>query len=68
MLRQARDRQEIDELMWCYARALDTGDPEGYAALYTPDGQFTGMAPALPTTRPFSSPADSIQVETSVAH
>jgi uncharacterized protein (TIGR02246 family) len=41
VLRQARDRAEIEELMWRYARALDTGDAEGYAALYTPDGQFS---------------------------
>ena len=40
-LRQVRDRQQIDELMWRYARALDTGNAEAYAALYTPDGQFS---------------------------
>ena len=27
--------------MWRYARALDTGDADGYAALYTTDGQFS---------------------------
>ena len=41
VLREARDRQQIEELMWRYARALDTGDAEGYAALYTTDGQFS---------------------------
>jgi hypothetical protein len=41
VLREARDRQQIDELMWKYARALDTGNAEAYAALYTPDGQFS---------------------------
>ena len=41
VLRQARDREQIELLMWRYARALDTGDAEGYAALYTPDGQFS---------------------------
>jgi uncharacterized protein (TIGR02246 family) len=41
LLRQVRDRQQIEELMWRYARALDTGDAEGYAALYTTDGQFS---------------------------
>jgi hypothetical protein len=30
-LRQARDRVQIEELRWRYARALDTGDAEGYA-------------------------------------
>jgi uncharacterized protein (TIGR02246 family) len=46
VLRQARDRAQIEELMWRYARALDTGDAEGYAALYTPDGQFSAGATA----------------------
>ena len=41
VLRQARDRADIEELMWRYARALDTGDGETYASLYTPDGQFS---------------------------
>ena len=40
VLRETRDRAEIEELMWRYARALDTNDPEGYASAYTPDGQF----------------------------
>ena len=39
-LRQARDRAEIEDLMWRYTRALDTGNAEAYAAAYTPDGQF----------------------------
>jgi uncharacterized protein (TIGR02246 family) len=40
MMRELRDRSEIEDLMWRYARALDTNDPEGYASAYTPDGQF----------------------------
>ena len=40
VLRQAKDRAQIQELMWRYARALDTGDAETYASLYTLDGQF----------------------------
>lgn len=40
VLREVRDRQAIDEVMWRYARALDTGDAKAYAALYTVDGQF----------------------------
>ena len=40
VLREARDRAEIEDLMWRYARALDTGDGEAYAAVYAPDGQF----------------------------
>ena len=35
-----KDRAEIEELMWRYTRALDTGDGAAYAAAYTPDGEF----------------------------
>jgi hypothetical protein len=35
-----KDRVEIEELMWRYTRALDTGDGTTYAATYTVDGQF----------------------------
>ena len=42
--REARDRAEIEALMWRYARALDTLNPDAYAAAYTPDGQF-GVGP-----------------------
>ena len=38
--REARDRAEIEALMWGYTRALDTLNPDAYAAAYTPDGQF----------------------------
>jgi len=38
--REARDRAEIQGLMWRYVRALDSFDADGYAATYTPDGQF----------------------------
>jgi len=38
--REARDRVEIEALMWRYARALDTLNADAYAANYTPDGQF----------------------------
>jgi secreted PhoX family phosphatase len=37
---QMADRAEIDALMWRYVRSLDGYDPDGYAAVYTPDGQF----------------------------
>lgn len=39
---QARpeDRAAIEKLMWNYVRALDTENPDAYAATYTPDGQF----------------------------
>jgi uncharacterized protein (TIGR02246 family) len=40
VLREARDRAEIQALMWKYVRALDSNDPDAYAAVYTEDGQF----------------------------
>ena len=40
VLREARDRAEIEDLMWRYTRALDTSDGDAYAATYTTDGQF----------------------------
>ena len=44
--REAKDRAEIEELMWRYTRALDTGDGTTYAATYTVDGQFGAGANA----------------------
>jgi len=46
LLREVRDRAAIEELMWRYTRALDTTDPDAYAAAYTPDGQFRAGATA----------------------
>jgi len=46
VLQRARDREQIEQLMWRYARALDTGDAETYASLYTTDGQFGSGANA----------------------
>jgi hypothetical protein len=40
VIREAKDRADIEKLMWDYARALDTGNAEAYAACYTPDGAF----------------------------
>ena len=39
-VREARDRAEIEALMWKYTRALDKGDGATYASTYTTDGQF----------------------------
>src|SRR5688500_12428714 len=44
--REARDRAEIEALMWRYTRALDTRNEDAYAAVYTPDGQFGAGANA----------------------
>jgi uncharacterized protein (TIGR02246 family) len=46
VLRQMKDRLEIEDLMWRYTRALDTTDAEAYASVYTPDGQFQAGATA----------------------
>lgn len=45
--REARDRAQIEKLMWQYVRALDTENPDAYAAAYTPDGQFGTGANAV---------------------
>jgi uncharacterized protein (TIGR02246 family) len=37
---RAQDRVEIEQLMWNYIRALDSGNAEAYAAQFAPDGQF----------------------------
>jgi uncharacterized protein (TIGR02246 family) len=44
---QAEDRAQIENLMWKYSRALYTQNPDAYAALYTPDGQFGTGARAV---------------------
>lgn len=41
VMREMRDRAEIEDLMWRYTRALDSTDADAYAAAYTPDGSFT---------------------------
>lgn len=37
---RAQDRVEIEQLMWDYIQALDSGNAEAYAAVFAPDGQF----------------------------
>ncbi len=37
---RAQDRVAIEQLMWDYIHALDSGNAEAYAALFTPEGQF----------------------------
>ena len=44
---RAQDRVEIEQLMWNYIRALDSGNAETYAALFAPDGQFGRGATAV---------------------
>jgi uncharacterized protein (TIGR02246 family) len=45
-MREAKDRAEIESLMWRYVRALDTFNADACAAAYTPDGQFGSGANA----------------------
>ena len=45
--REARDRAQIEKLMWQYVRALDTENADAYAAVFTPDGQFGSGANAV---------------------
>jgi hypothetical protein len=40
VIREYRDRAEIEALMWRYTHALDSLDEDAYAAVYTPDGSF----------------------------
>jgi uncharacterized protein (TIGR02246 family) len=39
-LQEATDRAAIEALMWRYVRALDSMDPDAYAAVFTEDGAF----------------------------
>ncbi|MEL1250791.1 nuclear transport factor 2 family protein [Aurantiacibacter gilvus] len=40
LLQEARDRAEIEALMWNYVRAIDSWDADAYAAVFTEDGSF----------------------------
>ncbi len=44
---ESENRAQIEKLMWQYVRALDTENPDAYAATYTPDGQFGTGAKAV---------------------
>jgi ketosteroid isomerase-like protein len=44
---RAQDRVEIEQLMWDYIQALDSGNAEAYADLFAPDGQFGRGASAV---------------------
>jgi len=40
LLREMKDRAEIEKLMWDYVKAIDGWNPDAYAAVFTPDGAF----------------------------
>lgn len=42
VLQQAQDRALIQDLMWRYVRAIDSWNPDAYAAVFTEDGSFLG--------------------------
>ena len=44
---RAQDRVDIEQLMWNYIRALDSGNAEAYAALFAPNGKFVAGTTAI---------------------
>lgn len=44
VLREAQDRAAIEALMWNYVRAIDTWNPDAYAAVFTEDGSFNATS------------------------
>jgi 3-phenylpropionate/cinnamic acid dioxygenase small subunit len=50
ILREAKDRADITQLMWNYCRALDTFNEDAYAGVYTEDGEFHAGT-AMPATK-----------------
>jgi uncharacterized protein (TIGR02246 family) len=67
VLREARDRAEIEDLMWRYTRALDTNNGEAYAAAYTPDGQFAAGATATKGRAALRKMVDDLRVRAAEA-
>src|SRR6185436_5249646 len=56
-----KDRAEIEELMWRYARALDTGDGTTYAATYTVDGEFRAGTTSTKGTEALKKMVDALK-------
>ena len=50
ILREAKDRADITQLMWNYCRALDTFNEDAYASVYTEDGEFHAGT-SIPATK-----------------
>jgi hypothetical protein len=65
--REAKDRAEIEELMWRYTRALDTGDGTAYAATYTVDGQFVAGANATKGHEALKKMVDALKEQEAAA-
>jgi hypothetical protein len=62
-----KDRAEIEELMWRYTRALDTGDGTTYASTYTVDGQFGAGANATKGREALKKMVDALKVNQAAA-
>src|SRR5215510_15836945 len=62
-----KDRAEIEELMWRYTRALDTGDGTAYAATYTVDGQFVAGANATKGREALKKMVDALKEQEAAA-
>src|SRR4029453_9905133 len=56
-----KDRAEIEELMWRYTRALDTGNGVVYAATYTPDGEFRAGTSSTKGTEALKKMVDALK-------
>jgi hypothetical protein len=65
--REAKDRAEIEELMWRYTRALDTGDGTTYAAAYTVDGQFVAGTSATKGREALKKMVDALKEQREAA-
>jgi|SRR5688572_15263841 len=65
--REAKDRAEIEELMWRYTRALDTGDGTTYAATYTVDGEFRAGTNATKGREALKKMVDALKEQESAA-
>jgi hypothetical protein len=64
---EAKDRAEIEALMWRYTRALDTGDGAAYAATYTADGEFRAGANATKGREALKKLADGVREQQAAA-
>lgn len=42
VLRESKDRADIQQLMWDYVRAIDGWKPDAYASVFTENGAFLG--------------------------
>jgi hypothetical protein len=62
-----KDRAEIEELMWRYARALDSNNGAAYAATYTVDGQFGAGANATKGREALKKMVDDLKVQADAA-